>query len=129
MEEFTVEEVLDYHVEILLASDREEDRGLEGRLLTPGNLDFVIEFSNGFSDPFERAAFILHGLATGHAFVEGNKRIAFLLASLVLLRTPERYEIQSCPEENDRLVRDVAEGKKTREEVETWLRSVTKGDY
>jgi hypothetical protein len=43
MEEFTVEEVIDYHVEILLASDREEDRGLEGRLLTPGNLDFVID--------------------------------------------------------------------------------------
>lgn len=129
MEEFTVEEVIGYHIEIILASDREEDRGLEGRLLTPGNLDFVVEFSSGFSDPFERAAFILYGLATGHAFVEGNKRIAFLLASLVLLRTPERYEIVSCPEENDRFVRDVAEGKMTRGEVGTWLRSVTKRNY
>lgn len=129
MEEFTVEEVIGYHIEIILASDREEDQGQEGRLLTPGNLFFVVEFSSGFSDPFERAAFILHGLATGHAFVAGNKRIAFLLASLVLLRTPERYEIGSSPEENNRFVRDIAEGKTAREEVEAWLRSVTKRDY
>jgi death-on-curing protein len=126
MEEFTVEEVISYHIEIILASDREEDRGMEGKLLTPGNLYFVVEFSSGYSDPFERAAFILHGLATGHAFIEGNKRIAFQLASLVLLRTPERYETVSSHEENDHFVRAIAEGKKTREEVETWLRSVTK---
>ncbi|MGC9434941.1 MAG: type II toxin-antitoxin system death-on-curing family toxin [Methanomicrobiales archaeon] len=129
MEEFTIEEVIDYHIEIIRASDRKEDMRLEGRLLTPGNLNYVIEFSNVISDPFERAAFILHGLATGHPFVEGNKRLAFLLASLVLLRTPERYEIVSSPEENDSVVRMVAEGKKTREEVERWLRSVTKNEY
>jgi len=128
MEEFTVEEVISYHIEIILASDREEDRGMEGKLLTPGNLYFVVEFSSGYSDPFERAAFILHGLATGHAFIEGNKRIAFLLASLVLSRTPERYDIVSSPEENDRFVRDVAEGKKTIKDVEIWLRFVTKKD-
>ncbi len=128
MEEFTVEEVISYHIEIILASDREEDRGMEGKLLTPGNLYFVVEFSSGYSDPFERAAFILHGLATGHAFIEGNKRIAFLLASLVLSRTPERYDIVSSPEENDRFVRDVAEGKTTIKDVEIWLRFVTKKD-
>ncbi|WP_292729885.1 type II toxin-antitoxin system death-on-curing family toxin [Methanoculleus sp.] len=126
MEEFTVEEIISYHIEIILASDREDDRGMEGKLLTPGNLYFVVEFSSGYSDPFERAAFILHSLAIGHAFIAGNKRIAFQLASLVLLRTPERYETMSSHEENDHFVRAIAEGKKTREEVETWLRSVTK---
>ncbi|NLA99788.1 MAG: Fic family protein [Methanomicrobiales archaeon] len=86
MEEFTVEEVIGYQIEIIRASGVEEDQGLEGRLLNPGNLDFVITASNDISDPFKRAAFVLHGLVTGHPFVQGNKRIAFLLAALILLR-------------------------------------------
>ncbi|MCC7556041.1 MULTISPECIES: Fic family protein [Methanoculleus] len=51
---------------------RRQDRGLEGRLLNPGNLDFVIAASNHIPDPFERAAFVLHGIATGHPFREIN---------------------------------------------------------
>lgn len=126
MEEITVEEVIQYHVELMLDSEQVREQGLGGKLLHPGNLNFVIEFSNRYCDPFERAAFILHGLATGHPFIEGNKRIAFMLASYVLLLTSERYVIISSHEENNQFVRAVAEGKKTRQEVETWLRSVTK---
>ncbi|MCQ1539406.1 Fic family protein [Methanocalculus taiwanensis] len=126
MEDFTIEEVIGYQIEIILASDLDEDRGLEGLLLNPGNLDFTVTFSNNFPDPFERAAFVLHGLATGHAFVQGNKRVAFLLAALILLRTPERYTLTSSDEENDRFVRDVAEGRKTREDARVWLCSVVK---
>ena len=77
MEEFTVEEIIEYHIEIIQESDREEDQGLGGKLLIPGNLDFVVEISKGYADPFEKAAFILHGLATGHAFIlrgEGAER-------------------------------------------------------
>ena len=117
MEEFTVEEVIGYQIEIIRASGVEEDQGLEGRLLNPGNLDFVITASNDISDPFKRAAFVLHGLVTGHPFVQGNKRIAFLLAALILLRTPERYVITSPDEENNRVVREIAEGRLTREEL------------
>ena len=113
-------------MEIVRASGVEEDRGLEGRFLNPGNLDFVITLSNGMPDPFERAAFVLHGLVTGHPFVQGNKRIAFLLAALILLRTPERYVSVSPDEENNRVVRDIAEGKTTREDVRAWLHPVAK---
>jgi len=67
MEEFTVEEIIEYHIEIILESDREEDQGPGGKLLIPGNFDFIVEASEGYSDPFERAAFILHGLATGYS--------------------------------------------------------------
>jgi len=126
MEELTFEEIIDYHKEIILASDLQEDRGLGGQLLNTGNLDFIVTFSNNFSDPFEKAAFVLHGLATGHAFVQGNKRIAFLLAALILLRTTERYNIVSSDEENNRFVREVATGTKTREEIGIWLHSVAK---
>ena len=126
MEEFTVEEVIGYQIEIIRASGVEEDQGLEGRLLNPGNLDFVITASNDISDPFKRAAFVLHGLVTGHPFVQGNKRIAFLLAALILLRTPERYVITSPDEENNRVVREIAEGRLMREELLIWLHSVAK---
>ncbi|WP_332449972.1 Fic family protein [Methanoculleus sp.] len=125
MEEYTVEEVIGYQMEIIRASGVEEDRGLEGRLLNPGNLDFVITMSD-IPDPFKRAAFVLHGLVTGHPFLQGNKRIAFLLAALILLRTPERYVIASPDEENNRVVREIAEGRLTREEVLVWLHSVAK---
>ncbi|HOI13541.1 MAG TPA: Fic family protein [Methanoculleus sp.] len=126
MEEYTAEEVIGYQIEIIRASVVEEDRGLEGRLLNPGNLDFVIATSNHIPDPFERAAFVLHGIATGHPFVQGNKRIAFLLAGLILKRTPERYVIASSDAENNAVVRDVAGGKKTRKDVLDWLHAVAK---
>ncbi|MCK4270847.1 MAG: Fic family protein [Methanogenium sp.] len=128
MEELTFGEIIDYHREIIMASDLQEDRGLGGQLLNTGNLDFIITFSTNFSDPFEKAAFVLHGLATGHAFVQGNKRIAFLLAALILLRTTERYKIVSSDEENNHFVREVAKGSKTREEIRIWLHSVAKKD-
>jgi death-on-curing family protein len=126
MEEFTVEEVVGYQVEIIRASSVEEDRGLEGRLLNPGNLDFVIAASNHIPDPFERAAFVLHGIVTGHPFIQANKRIAFLLAALILKRTPERYVIASSDAENNAVIRDVAGGKKTRKDVLDWLHAAVK---
>ncbi len=126
MEEFTFEEVVRYQIAIILASDNDEDRGLEGKLLNPGNLDFALSFCIQYSNPFDRAAYILHSLATGHPFVQGNKRIAFLLAALILLRTAERYVIMSSDIVNNRFVRDVAQGIKTQKDVKDWLISITK---
>jgi death-on-curing protein len=126
MEEFTIDEVIGFHIELIQASNLEEDRGFGGVLLQRGNLEYVINTSNNIFEPFERAAFILHGLVTGHPFVQGNKRISFILASLSLLRTPERYHIESSGEEIDSFVREIAQGKKTKDDVETWLRINTK---
>lgn len=121
MEEYTVDEVIEFHIELLQSGSRDDDQGLGGVLLQSGNLEFVLGVSNDISEPFERAAFILHGLATGHAFVQGNKRIAFMLAALVLLRMPEQYHIGCQEEEVDTFVREVAQGKKTRDDVRAWL--------
>lgn len=126
MEEFSVDDVIGFHIELIQASDLEEDQGLGGVLLQSGNLGYVLDMSNDIFEPFERASFILHGLATGHAFVQGNKRIAFILAALVLLRTPERYNIESSDEENDFFLKEVAKGNMSKEDVETWLRLHTK---
>ncbi len=120
----TVDIVIEYHKRVIGASDAPEDLGTGGQLLFPGNLDFALEFYLEFADPLEQAAFLLHQIATGHPFVQGNKRMAFLLAALVLRRAPERYRIASSDEENNRVVRDVAEARMTRSAVESWLRSV-----
>jgi death-on-curing protein len=122
MEKFTIDEVIGFHIELIQASDLEGDYGFGGVLLQRGNLEYVITTSNDIFEPFERAAFILHGLVTGHPFVQGNKRIAFILASLSLLRAPERYNIEISDEEIDSFVRDVAQGKKTKDDIEIWLR-------
>ncbi|WFN37180.1 Fic family protein [Methanomicrobium antiquum] len=126
MEEFTIEEIIGYHKEIIENSDFEGDQGQAGEFLNYGNLDFTIEFSNNYTDPFEKAAYLLHGIAKGHPFVQGNKRLAFLLSSLVLWRTPECYTIISSKEENDAFVREIAKGNKTFEEVTIWLRTIVK---
>ncbi len=66
MEEFTVEEIIGYHIEIILESDREEDQGLGGELLIPGNLDFVVAVSKNYSDPSpEENTRFVRGVAEG----------------------------------------------------------------
>jgi len=126
VEELTVEEIIGYHKEIIENSDFEGDQGLGGRFVNSGNLEFVIDFSSNYADPFDKAAYLLHGIVTGHPFVQGNKRLAFLLSSLILFRTPERYNIISTNEENDVFVREIAKGNKTFKEVSIWLRTIVK---
>lgn len=95
-------------------------------MINQGNLDFAIDFCNDIPEPFERAAYLLYHIATGHPFVSGNKRMAFLPVALVLHRTPEQYQIVGLAEENDRVIRSVAEGLMSQEEIEIWLRSIAK---
>jgi death on curing protein len=128
MEQLSVEDVIGYQIRLILASDLPEDQGTEGQMINPGNLDFAIDFCNDIPEPFKRAAFLLYHIATGHPFVSGNKRMAFLLAALVLHRTPGQYLLDSLDEENDRVIRSVAEGLMTQEEIEIWLRSIARKD-
>ncbi|ACL16694.1 Fic family protein [Methanosphaerula palustris] len=129
MEQLSVEDVIGYQIRLILASDLPEDQGTEGQMINPGNLDFTIDFCNDISEPFERAAYLLYHITTGHPFVSGNKRMAFLLAALVLYRTPEHYQIAGLAEENDRVIRSIAEGLMTQEEIEIWLRSIAQKDW
>jgi len=126
MELITVDEVLEFHIDLLRKSRLREDQGLGGVLTNRGNLEFIIEESNYLTDPFEKASWILFGIATGHPFVQGNKRIAFMLAVFVLVRTPERYSLITSDDENNVFVRQVAEGEKTKEDIKIWIQSNVK---
>lgn len=95
-------------------------------MINQENLDFAIDFCNDIPEPFERAPDLLYHIATGHPFVSDNKRIAFLAVALVLHRTPEQYQIVGLSEENDRVIRSVADGLMTQEEIEIWLRSIAR---
>jgi death-on-curing protein len=84
LEELTVEEVIDYHIVLMKDSSFEDEQNLGGKFLNESNFRFVIDFSSNFKDPVEKAAYLLHGITTGHPFIQGNKRLAFLLSALVL---------------------------------------------
>lgn len=126
MEEITISEVIALHRRLIESSPFPEDEGQGGQLISEGNLVFVIEESNYFYDPFQKASWILYGICVGHPFVQGNKRIAFLISTLILLRTPERYELTADSVEINSFVRKIAEGGKNRDEIEVWFRQYVK---
>lgn len=68
----------------------------------------------------EQAAALMQSLARNHAFVDGNKRMAFALTS-VFLRL-NGYALTVTPDEGEHfVVRHLIAGKAELEEVATWL--------
>jgi death on curing protein len=61
------------------------------------------------------------GLARNHAFIDGNKRIAFVVANVFLLLNG--CEIEAAEPEAVNIMLGVAEGSLTREELAAWVRS------
>lgn len=128
MGKFTIEEIIGFHNNIIENSDQKGDEGQGGNIINYGNLSFVIDHSSYYSDPFDEAAYLLYGIVRGHPFVQGNKRLAFLLSALVLYETPECYTIICSDEEINNFVTKVAEGDNSLEDVSCWLKqSVKKG--
>lgn len=75
-------------------------------------------------DVFVKAAYVIHGIATKHPLVNGNKRLAFALGALIL-RT-EGIDVLVDKDETVPLMLRVAKGELTRKELESWLRSKSK---
>ena len=78
---------------------------------------------------WEKAAALLHGVASSHGFNDGNKRTAWLVTDLLYVQSG--YEIDLV--ENDRiddLMVDVVRGIVSQEELKIWLKERTVGpDY
>lgn len=71
---------------------------------------------------FDLAAFYACGLAQAHAFVDGNKRTAFVTASVFLELNGYSVEIEKEDEINQMMVK-IASRKLSEAEVAKWLRS------
>jgi death-on-curing protein len=114
-----VDEVIDMHAEQLATFGGPEgirDRGLlESAILRPVN-----QWHYGQTDMAALAAAYAFGLARNHAFVDGNKRIAFQ-AMMVFLRG---NEIAFAPEpaQATAMILSLAAGEVSEESLTRWIR-------
>ena len=89
---------------------------LESALARPQNLH-----AYGETDIFELAASYAEGIARNHAFVDGNKRTAFFVASDFLEQNG--YELRSAVnQEHADMMVELGQGNITREEAAEHLR-------
>lgn len=77
-----------------------------------------------FPTAMEKAAAMMHGIITGHPFIDGNKRTGFALARLIL--QDAGMDIHADEEEKYDLVIRVATGQLEVEEVHAWMKQWVK---
>jgi death on curing protein len=113
------DEVIDMHAEQLAIFGGPEgvrDRGLlESAILRPVN-----QWHYGQTDMAALAAAYAFGLARNHAFVDGNKRIAFH-AMMVFLRG-NGIEFAPDPAQATEIVLSLAAGEVSEESLARWIR-------
>jgi death-on-curing protein len=114
-----VDEVIDMHAEQLANFGGPEgvrDRGLlESAILRPVN-----QWHYGQTDMAALAAAYAFGLARNHAFVDGNKRIAFH-AMMVFLRA-NGIEFSPDPAHATEMILSLAAGEVSEESLTRWIR-------
>ena len=96
-----------------LAGIRDEGL-LESALARPPNLA-----AYGEPSLFELAAAYIFGLAKNHAFVDGNKRIAFVAADVFLQHNG--FELTAAEPEAVIVIRDLAAGELGEAEIAAWI--------
>lgn len=69
---------------------------------------------------YQKAAALVHGVVKNHGFVDGNKRTAFCLVSLLTIRSG--YEIVATHGEIEAMLIGVAASKTNNEELVDWFR-------
>jgi death-on-curing protein len=114
-----VDEVIDMHAEQLAIFGGPEgirDHGLlESAILRPVN-----QWSYGKTDMAALAAAYAFGLARNHAFVDGNKRIAFH-AMMVFLRVND-IPFAPDPAHATSIILSLAAGEVSEESLTRWIR-------
>jgi death-on-curing protein len=104
-------------------ADGLRDAGLfESALARPMNL-YAYE---GVTDPVRLAASYAFGRAKNHAFVDGNKRIAFIAAAMFLRLNGLRLVADQA--EATLVVLSVASGAFSEDELAAWIRKHVKSD-
>ncbi len=110
------EDVIEIHLDQIVryggASGIRDVGLLQSAVLMP-----LSQFGGKFlhKDLFEMAAAYLFHLAKNHPFIDGNKRVG-LVASLMFL-TMNEYEVVVDGKKLEKLVLDVVEGNKTKEQA------------
>jgi death on curing protein len=115
-------EALFYHRELIRlfgGSDGVRDQGiLDASLNRPfatfGGQDLFPEW-------IDKAAAIMHGIITGHPFIDGNKRTGYMLGRLLLQEGG--LDLEATEEEKYDMVIEVATGQLDVDGIRAWMTS------
>jgi death-on-curing protein len=72
-----------------------------------------------FPTGFDKAAVLMHGIITGHPFIDGNKRTGYELGRLVLQESG--YDVQAPEDVRYAMVTRAATGQMDVEDIKAWL--------
>jgi death on curing protein len=72
-----------------------------------------------YPEPVDKAAAILESIVTNHPFIDGNKRIGYVLARLLLLKSG--LDIKTTQEEKYEMVIAVSKGEWKFEQIKDWM--------
>ena len=75
---------------------------------------------NAHKTLFDKAAAYGFHVCKGHPFVDGNKRVAFVLMDIFLQKNG--WQIESPEEEAYRMMMDLATGRLTKAQLSSWLK-------
>jgi death-on-curing protein len=121
----TLDEVLEIHkdqIDNYGGSRGVKDQGILLSALAQPETTFGGEYLH--KDIYEMAAAYCYHLIENHAFNDGNKRVG-IVASLVFLEI-NGYELTVENDELEKFVLDIASGKKSKEEVNLFMRRNSK---
>lgn len=72
-----------------------------------------------FPAPIDKASAIMHGIITGHPFIDGNKRTGYVLGRIMLQRNGS--DIDADEDERYAFVIAIATGKMDVDAIKEWL--------
>jgi death-on-curing protein len=73
-----------------------------------------------YPTPPEKAAALIESIVINHPFMDGNKRMGYILMRLLLLKLG--YDIKANPDEKYEFVIGIASGKFKIEQITSWLK-------
>ena len=89
------------------------DASLNRPFATFGGIDL-------FPEPVDKAAAIMHGIITGHPFIDGNKRTGYVLSRLILQELG--FDIRASEDDKYAMVIQVATGQLSVEGIVVWMK-------
>ncbi len=101
--------------------------GGDGKFINQGNLDFTLDKTRNAKTIPKKAATLLEGIVTGHPFVDGNKRTAFVTMELFLKKNGKELEHTKSDEHlMERVLYDIAENRITEESLQEIISELIK---
>ena len=113
----SADQVIELHNDII------RDFGGEPGLRDPATLDYIVYQVNRSRNMYRKAAIALHGICTGHPFIDGNKRTAFVTADNLLREY--HYKTSASNEDVIAFMLDVASYVHSLASVESWIKENT----